>query len=139
MGPPAMKRTQIYLDEDLDCDLRHVAVSQGGRRPQLFARLSDGTLPTFLGPAQVTTLSLELPAGLQEDIGMPQDITTVTYNPGTPDSPDPRDIQQRGFEASGVSFVFADSGGWIALLKRDDRDHRACVDRYAQLSAGGSR
>lgn len=35
--------------------------------------------------------------------------------------------------------VFADSGGWIGLLRRDDADHKACLARYRELSANGIR
>jgi len=38
-----------------------------------------------------------------------------------------------------VSAVFADTGGWIALLSRDDRWHDPTRRRYAELAATGVR
>lgn len=38
-----------------------------------------------------------------------------------------------------MSTVFADTGAWIALLSRDDRQHAAAVHRYRQLVEHGDR
>jgi len=38
-----------------------------------------------------------------------------------------------------LSTIFADTGAWIALLSRDDRQHAATVQRYRQLVNQGDR
>lgn len=38
-----------------------------------------------------------------------------------------------------MTAVFADTGGWIALLSRDDRRHDAARERYRELVDQGAR
>jgi predicted nucleic acid-binding protein len=38
-----------------------------------------------------------------------------------------------------VSAVFVDTSGWIAILSRDDRLHRASLRRYKELLRAGTR